>query len=180
MNSREEIKEENRQTMICYLMTFNYSERKLKEKSYQELSAIYLNHNPPKRLLNKPTLDSELNPFEKVKKNGIHFKFPIKDSEVEEMIEHRLNCFDGEIDDIVEKLKTYPLPVPTTNNLEKRLKYIKKEYEFYNTIKRALSDKDKKIKAIEEVVEEMENPPPNTFIPKHIYVKKFKQIIGDE
>ena len=40
--------EATKQMMIEYLIKYNYSIEKLRTKTYQEISAIYLNHNPKK------------------------------------------------------------------------------------------------------------------------------------
>jgi hypothetical protein len=65
---------------------------------------------------------------------------------VESVLEHRINCIDGEIQNIQGNLDSLEDSSFDTSKLEGKLKKLREEYNFFTTIKQKLQDKDAIIK----------------------------------
>lgn len=166
MISREEIKEENRQTMICYLKTLNYSERKLKEKSYQELSTIYLNHNPPSTLLNQPiTLDKDIEEI-------IHRLGTFKDSQV---------IYGGEWGELQDAIDVIQTQASEIEELKQDITQVNADLEccYEELHKEVEHPLQEKLNAIEEVVKENTISMTNEEDIHYSDIDEIKQIIGE-
>jgi len=74
----------------------------------------------------------------------------ITDVEVRDMLEHKMNCIDGEISTIQGNLESEYHPTLNTPKMEQRIKYLKAECKGFNTIKQHILNMQEEIENREE------------------------------
>lgn len=141
--------------------------------SYQELGKAV-------ELLNKPTVsDMNMPCLHNKECEGCDYLDVCKvkstplSSGVEEAIEHKMNCLDGQIDNIQGNLDSCEIGIIKSVTLQQDLNLLKMEYKFLNNIKQVLSDNQSKFNAIEEIYKL-----PDGVMDNEEMLKEINKIIG--